>query len=63
MKHLLLIVMLFTAVSTSAQVVIYGNVRAMGTAEGVADANIMLQDAEGKALYDYCISDSDGNYS
>lgn len=35
----------------------------MGTKEGVADANIMLQDAEGKALYDYCISDSDGNYS
>ena len=64
MKHLLLlIIMLFTAVSASAQVVIYGSVRAMGTKEGVADANIMLQDAEGKALYDYCISDSDGNYS
>ncbi len=63
MKHLLLIVMLFSAVSASAQVVIYGSVRAMGTAEGVADANIMLQDVEGKALYDYCISDSDGNYS
>ncbi len=55
--------MLFTAVSTSAQVVIYGNVRAKGTKEGVADANIMLQDVEGKTLYDYCISDSDGNYS
>ena len=63
MKHLLLIVMLFTAVSASAQVVIYGNVRAMGTKECVADANIMLQDVEGKTLYDYCISDSDGNYS
>ena len=41
MKHLLLIVKLFTAVSASAQVVIFGSVRAMGTAEGVADANIM----------------------
>ena len=55
--------MLFSAVSASAQVVIYGSVRAIGTAEGVADANIMLQDVEGKTLYDYCISDSDGNYS
>lgn len=63
MKHLLLIVMLLSAVSASGQVVIYGHVRAIGTAEGVADANIMLQDVEGKALYDYCISDSDGNYS
>ena len=55
--------MLLSAASASAQVVIYGSVRAIGTAEGVADANIMLQDVEGKALYDYCISDSEGNYS
>lgn len=63
MKHLLLIVTLISAVSASAQVVIHGHVRAISTKESVADANIMLQDIQGKALFDYCISDSDGNYT
>ena len=63
MKPLLIIVALFATVCASAQVVIYGHVRATSTKESVADANIMLQDEQGRVLYDYCISDSEGNYS
>ena len=63
MKKLLIIVALFATVCASAQVVIYGHVRAASTKESVADANIMLQDEQGRVLYDYCISDSKGNYS
>ena len=63
MKQLLLIAALFTTICASAQVVIYGHVRAASTKESVADANIMLQDVQGRVLYDYCISNSEGNYS
>ena len=57
MKHLLLIVMLLSAVSASAQGVIYGHVRVKGTAEGVADANIMLQDEQGRVYVLYPVKE------
>ncbi len=65
MKRLLLfsIITAIGTLNTSAQMVVYGHVCASNTNESIADANIMLQDVEGRTLYDYCISDSDGNYS
>ena len=52
-----------SALNSYAQVVIDGHVRAVNNNESIADANIMLQDLQGQSLYDYCISDKDGNYS
>ena len=51
------------AISLSAQVTISGQIREKDSDKGVADVNIMLQNDNCTLLYDYAISDADGNYS
>ena len=51
------------AISLSAQVTISGQIREKDSDKGVADVNVMLQNDNCTLLYDYAISDADGNYS
>ena len=51
------------AINLSAQVTISGQIREKDSDKGVADVNVMLQNDNCTLLYDYAISDADGNYS
>lgn len=64
MRRLLSLLWLMScAISLSAQVTIFGQIREKDSDKGVADVNVMLQNDNCTLLYDYAISDADGNYS
>lgn len=64
MRRLLSLLWLMScAISLSAQVTISGQIREKDSDKGVADVNVMLQNDNCTLLYDYAISDADGNYS
>ena len=64
MRRLLSLLWLMScAINLSAQVTISGQIREKDSDKGVADVNVMLQNDNCTLLYDYAISDADGNYS